>query len=192
MQIGGAKVVLGVEITSWNGFEYPETEPEGALATVMQLLENEDYEQALLVCDHGLTLDSNHIDLWLLKAKIHLEVRQWGLAEIALRTANAYGASLSKLRNWMDIALAQQGTSLAAYPLAKHNSELGPKQSPGAPEITALGRLAWHSAEVGNPDMLEILRKCPTMDQALAKMIAEPRFEKSNLPWLSLVREEDF
>jgi len=40
-------------------------------------------------------------------------------------------------------------------------------------------------------DIARFLRGCATLDELMAAMIRDPRFERANRPWLELVREEE-
>lgn len=166
--------------------------PSATPAAIAAYLSRRDHEQALLACARGLQRDPHSIDLWLLKAQAHMGAEQWGLAEIALRTANAYGAPPASVSGHLETALIRQGTSLTSLPLNPCNREPGPDQSPGAPDVSALAKLAWHADEVANTDMLTILRTCRSMDHVLAAMIDDARFARVNLPWLAVIREDEF
>jgi len=40
-------------------------------------------------------------------------------------------------------------------------------------------------------DIVRFLRGCATLDEMIAAMIRDPRFERANRPWLELVSEEE-
>lgn len=151
-----------------------------------------DHLGAVALCSAELAIAPHDPGLWLLSAQIHQAAEQWGLAEVALRTAHAYGASAASLRRDLVEVLGRQGTSLIAYPLPKRNEVSGPQRSPGAPDISALAKLAWHIDEVSHRDMLELMRRCGSMDRALAAIIKDSKFAKANLPWLSVLRKGEF
>ncbi|WP_347302381.1 hypothetical protein V5740_10235 [Croceibacterium sp. TMG7-5b_MA50] len=159
---------------------------------ITDLVARGEPQAAAIACDRELRQEPRRRDLWHAKGQVHLALEQWGFAEIALRTAHAYGASSASLREPLETALVRQGTSLDTMPLHLCNMEPGPMQSPGAPDVVALVQLTWQVQTVPPTDMLEMLRTCPSMDAVLGALMKDARFSRANLEWLAVLREDEF
>lgn len=111
-------------------------------------------------------------------------------AEISYRTACAIGGAPEDVLDHLRFVLLQQGVDEGSFPVRFRGDEItGAEQLPTRPSITSLARLVWHVRSLEVEELLDFMRNCATLDQALAQMIADPRFGHANWNWLELVHE---
>lgn len=122
---------------------------------------------------------------WLWFARVAAAQKQIVPAEIACRTACAYGASVEEAREVLDTALADLGGVGALPRLRQHRTGPTSGQVPGQPDILLLASLAWGGRPMADEEQLDYLRRCDTLDAAFAQMIADPRFSAVNREWLA-------
>lgn len=129
---------------------------------------------------------------WLLSAAQHLARQQWQRAEIALRTAAALGEAPENLAADLEIAMSNQGESLARHPLTLPRTGAASQRRPTALDIAVLARMAWQTSSLDDKTTVDYLRYCATCDEVLAKMIEDPRFERANMSWMHYSKDGDF
>jgi hypothetical protein len=136
-------------------------------------------------CERLLESYPYHGELWLLSAtvaRLKLRVQR---AEIACRTASAYGAAVVRVNH--EFALISSGCPEALhYPLRARWVGPAADQSPGRTDVTVLANLAWDRATIADEELLGLLRECRSLDQLFATMINDGRFERAHLDWLNL------
>jgi tetratricopeptide (TPR) repeat protein len=112
-------------------------------------------------------------------------------AENAYRTACALGAAPQDVDPHLRFVMARQGLEEHRYPILHYKA--GPQRGhvPGRPDVLACARLLWGALGMDDDDIARFLRGCATLDELMAAMIRDPRFERANRPWLELVREEE-
>lgn len=115
----------------------------------------------------------------------------FGLAEIAYRTAAAFGAEPLDVRAHLYFVMERQGEVEGRYPIRFHAPVAQHKQVPGRPDLLTLARLLWDAHDVAEDEQLALLRSCDSLDALAAAMIADPRFEKANRVWLELLSEDE-
>ena len=115
----------------------------------------------------------------------------FGLAEITYRTAAAFGAEPQDVRPHLRFVLERQGASEHQFPIRFHEAAVLYRQVPGRPDLLAFGRLLWGVRDIDDGEQLALLRRHATLDDLMATMIRDPRFEKVNRAWLELVREDE-
>lgn len=115
----------------------------------------------------------------------------FGPAEIAYRTAAAFGAEPQDVRAHLNFVMERQGEVDGRYPIRFHAPVAQHRQVPGRPDLLTLARLLWGAHDVAEDEELALLRSCDTLDALAAAMIADPRFEKSNRVWLELLSEDE-
>lgn len=119
------------------------------------------------------------------------EQERFVASEIAYRTACALGASPQDVDAHLRFVLAQQGLDEHRHPIRHHEAGPQPRQVPGRPDVLGNARLLWGALGMDDEDIATFLRRCATLDQLMAAMIRDPRFERANRPWLELVRENE-
>lgn len=115
----------------------------------------------------------------------------FGLAEITYRTGAAFGADPQDVRSHLRFVMDRQGVSEHQYPIRFHESVVLQRQLPGRPDLLAFARLLWGQHDVDDGEQLALLRRCGSLDDLAAAMIADPRFERGNRAWLELVQEDE-
>jgi tetratricopeptide (TPR) repeat protein len=115
----------------------------------------------------------------------------FGLAEITYRTAAAFGTPAQDVRPHLLFAMERQGADPGRWPMRLREPGALHRQAPGQPDLLGLARLLWGAFDVADEEQLDLLRRCGTLDQLAAAMIADPRFEKANRVWLELLREDE-
>lgn len=139
----------------------------------------------------ALALDPDQAGYWIQHGHMLKEQGCDAEAEISYRTACALGAAAADVVEHLRFVLHRQGTGSDLFAIRFH-SQGAPtsNQAPTRPAIETLARLVWHVGGLGTQDMVDLMR-CATLDQALAQMIADPRFERANWSWLDVMREGD-
>lgn len=112
-------------------------------------------------------------------------------AEIAYRTACALGAPPQDVDPHLRFVMARQGIEEHRNPIRHYKPGPQREQVPGRPDVLACARLMWGTFGMDDLDIVRFLRGCATLDEMIAAMIRDPRFERANRPWLELVREEE-
>lgn len=119
------------------------------------------------------------------------EQEQFVRAENAYRTACALGASPQDVDPHLRFVMVRQGLGEHRFPILHHKTGSQREQVPGRPDVLALARLLWGALGMDDDDIARFLRSCATLDELMAAMIRDPRFERANRPWLELVREDE-
>lgn len=117
------------------------------------------------------------------------EQDRFGLAEIAYRTAAAFGAERADVLPHLRFVMERQGAPEGNFPIRFYEPSVLHRQLPGNPDLLALARLLWGALDVSEADQLCLLRSSAGLDEMVATMIADPRFEKANRGWLELLDE---
>lgn len=138
----------------------------------------------------GLARYPYHAGSWQQLACIRAGEGAFGAAEIAWRTAAAYGAAAGDVQLGLATALREQGLAEDSWPLHMRTDGPASLQAPGLPDVELLARLAWQADSVSQDDCLKLLRTCASLDATLAAMIADPRFARVNLVWLDTMRSK--
>ncbi|MFO6430930.1 hypothetical protein ACLBKT_12690 [Erythrobacter sp. W302b] len=112
-------------------------------------------------------------------------------AENAYRTACALGAAPQDVDPHLRFVMARQGLEEHRHPILHYKTGPQPQHVPGRPDVLACGRLLWGALGMDDEDIARFLRGCATLDELMAAMIRDPRFERANRSWLELVREEE-
>ena len=112
-------------------------------------------------------------------------------AEMAYRTACALGALPLDVDPHLRFVMARQGIDEHRNPIRHHKAGPQRDQVPGRPDVLACARLMWGALGMDDLDVVRFLRSCATLDELIAAMIRDPRFERANRLWLELVREEE-
>lgn len=115
----------------------------------------------------------------------------FALAEIAYRTAAAFGAQTQDVRPHLLFVMERQGADPGRWPMRLREPGALHRQAPGRPDLLGLARLLWAAHEVADDEQLALLRQCASLDELVAAMIADGRFEKANRVWLELLREDE-
>lgn len=112
-------------------------------------------------------------------------------AEIAYRTACALGAAPTDVDPHLRFVMVRQGLEKHRHPILHHKTVSQRNQVPGRPDVLACARLLWSALGMDDDDIIRFLRSCATLDDLMAAMIRDPRFERVNRSWLELVQEEE-
>jgi tetratricopeptide (TPR) repeat protein len=112
-------------------------------------------------------------------------------AENAYRTACALGAAPQDVDPHLRFVMARQGLEEHRYPILHYKAGPQRRHVPGRPDVLACARLLWGALGMDDDDIARFLRGCASLDELVAAMIRDPRFERANRPWLELVREEE-
>lgn len=112
-------------------------------------------------------------------------------AEIAYRTACALGAVPQDVDPHLRFVMARQGLEEHRNPIRYHKTGPQRDQVPGRPDVLACARLMWGALGMDDDDIVLFLRRSATLDELMAAMLRDPRFERANRPWLELVQEEE-
>lgn len=128
---------------------------------------------------------------WIQRGHMAKEQERLVAAEIAYRTACALGAPPQDVNAHLRFVLARQGLDEHRHPIRHLEAGPQPRQVPGRPDVVAGARLLWGALGMDDDDLVGFLRRCATLDELVAAMIRDPRFEKANRPWLELVREDE-
>ncbi len=115
----------------------------------------------------------------------------FALAEITYRTSAAFGCEPQDVRPHLRFVMERQGVSEQQFPIRFFQTAPTFRQTPGRPDMLAFGRLLWGVHDIDDAEQLGMLRSCASLDEMVAAMIRDPRFEKSNRQWLELVREDE-
>jgi len=129
---------------------------------------------------------------WTQRGHMAKEQERFVAAEIAYRTACALGAPPQDVDGHLRFVLARQGLEEHRYPIRHHDAGPQPRQVPGRPDVLSAARLLWGALGMDDDDLVGFLRRCATLDELVAAMIRDPRFERANRPWLELAREDEF
>lgn len=126
---------------------------------------------------------------WVQHGHMLKEQERFVEAEISYRTACAYGAPAHDIMEHLRFVMARQGLEEWRFPIRFYKPGRAAEQIPGRPDIDTLARLVWHVGGVAVAEIVDLLRRHNTCDELLAAMIGDPRFERGNRDWLSVVRE---
>lgn len=150
-----------------------------------------DWKPAADAYGAALKLYPYEASYWTQLAHMLKEQGYFALAEIAYRTAAAFGAPPQDVRPHFAFVMERQGTDPGRWPLRLREPAALHRQAPGRPDLLALARLFWDAQDVADDEQLALLRSCGTLDELAAAMIADGRFEKANRVWLELLREDE-
>jgi tetratricopeptide (TPR) repeat protein len=112
-------------------------------------------------------------------------------AEIYYRTACALGVPPQDVEVHLRFVLARQDIAEHRYPIRYFKAAPQSQQVPGRPDVLACARLMWGALGMDDADIVNLLRRCSTLDELAATMIRDPRFEKANREWLELVQKAE-
>ncbi|MEP0391865.1 MAG: ABC transporter ATP-binding protein [Erythrobacter sp.] len=113
------------------------------------------------------------------------EMEQYDLAEIGYRTACALGQSVGETEEFMTFVLKKLGTFPGERPLKGPDKGPAHFQPLAIPDVQLFVRCAWGLKEVGNGDLVHLMRGCNDLDHCLATMIADDRFARMHKDWLA-------
>lgn len=169
-----------------------ETDPDftALIARGLASIKSRRWKAASDAIVQGLARYPYHAGSWQQLACVRAGEGAFGDAEIAWRTAAAYGADFGDVQSGLAIALREQGLAEDSWPLRMRTYGPASLQVPGLPDVELLARLAWQADSVSHDDCLKLLRTCASLDATLAAMIADPRFARVNLVWLDTTRSK--
>ena len=152
-----------------------------------------DWAAAEAAYAEALALYPYQRSYWVQRGHMAKEQGADARAEIGYRSAIALGEAYADVREHLDLVLRRQGTDLAARPAHIYRGEDAQRDAPAASDILLFAQAAWGSDAVGEAEMLRLLRSCATCDEALAAMLADPRFDptrttpagKDAAPWIA-------
>ncbi len=128
---------------------------------------------------------------WVQLGHMAKEQERFVAAEIAYRTACALGAAPQDVDTHLRFVLARQWIPEHRHPIRHFEAGPQPRQVPGRPDVLAYARMLWGASGMDDDDLVSFLRRYSTIDELVAAMIRDARFERANRPWLELVREEE-
>jgi len=148
------------------------------------------WHEAEIGYEAALALEPHWGGYWVQHGHMLKEQGRNAEAETSYRTACAIGGAPEDVLDHLRFVLQQQGVDEGSFPIRfRKDAATGADQLPTRPTITALARLVWHVGALEAEELLGLMRNCATLDQVLARMIADPRFERANWNWLELVQE---
>lgn len=148
-----------------------------------------DWKPAADAYGEALKLYPYEASYWTQLGHMLKEQGYFALAEIAYRTAAAFGAPAQDVRPHLLFVMERQGADPGRWPMRQREGGALHRQVPGRPDLLGLARLLWGALDVADDEQLALLRSCATLDDLAAAMIADPRFEKANRVWLELLRD---
>lgn len=154
-----------------------------------RLRDNREWQRAEAAYASALALYPYQCTYWTQHGHMAKEQSDFVRAEVSYRTACALGALARDVEEHLLFVMGQQHIDPGKYPIRYLAPGPTAEQVPARPDAILLARLVWRVGGVGDLDLVELLRSCATCDQLLARMIADPRFERANRDWLELVRE---
>lgn len=114
---------------------------------------------------------------WVQRAHMAKEQGADARAEIGYRTAIALGEAYADVREHLEFVMGRQGADMADCPAQVYAGEDAERDAPASPDIELFARAAWNQSDVADEEVLRLLRDFATCDEALAAMVADPRFE---------------
>ena len=150
-----------------------------------------DWKPAAHAYSQALALYPYQASYWTQLGHMLKEQDFFGLGEIAYRTAAAFGAPAEDVSPHLLFVMERQGADSGRWPMRLRERGALHRQPPGRPDLLGLARLFWGALDVDGEEQLALLRRCGTLDELAAAMIADPRFEKTNRVWLELLREDE-
>lgn len=170
------------------GLAEGDAEVSDLLARAGALLDVSRWSAAAEACEHALARYPYYAKCWQLLARAREGELAFSAAEIAWRTAAAYGTNSDAAAAGLATSLAKQLVDPDRFPLRTYRRGPAAQQVPGLPDIVLLAQLVWHTDSPSEDDCLRLLRTCATLDATLAAMIAQPRFARANINWLGVMR----
>ena len=128
---------------------------------------------------------------WVQRGHMAKEQNAFDRAEIAYRTACAYGAPPLDVVEHLRFVMARSGCDEGRAPIRFHVEGPAAFQVPGEPDIAVFARLLWQVGGVADHHVLDLLRRCATCDELVVAMVQDTRFERANRIWLELVGEQE-
>jgi hypothetical protein len=155
------------------------------------LRDTQQWQAAAQAYGRALRLYPYERSYWTQLGHMLKEQALFGPAEIAYRTSAAFGCEPQDVRPHLRFVMERQGVSEQQFPIRFFQTSPSFRQIPGRPDMLAFGRLLWGVQDIDDIEQLGLLRNCASLDELVAAMIRDPRFEKSNRQWLELVREDE-
>ncbi len=98
------------------------------------------------------------------------EQEQYPAAEVAYRTACAFGAPTNDVVVHLQYVMEKQGVDERVYPIRFYESGKTQTQVPGRPDVIAFVRLLWAGHGIDDTGMLNFLRSCATFEELAVAM----------------------
>jgi len=155
------------------------------------LRDTQQWQNAAEAYSRALRLYPHERSYWTQLGHMLKEQEQFAPAEIAYRTSAAFGCEPQDVRPHLRFVMERQGVSEQQFPIRFFQAAPSFRQAPGRPDVLAFGRLLWGVHDIDDTEQLGMLRSCASLDELVAAMIRDPRFEKCNRQWLELVREDE-
>lgn len=133
-----------------------------------------------------------HSGYWVQYGHVLKEQERFIEAEIAYRSACAFGAAPEDVLEHLQYIIRINNVNEEQYPIRfykPYNNTY--EQIPGQPDVEVLAWLAWQTHGIGIEDTLLLLRKSANCDDLLANIIEDFRFEQHNRDWLDLFNERN-
>lgn len=128
---------------------------------------------------------------WVQRGHMAKEQNAFDRAEIAYRTACAFGARPIDVVEHLRFVMARSGCDEWQAPIRFHADGPGALQPPGEPDVAVFGRLLWQVGGISDQHTLDLLRRCGSCDELVVAMVQDTRFERANRIWLELVEEHE-
>lgn len=134
--------------------------------------DRKDWAKAEQFYAEALSLHPYERSYWAQLGNVLREQGEMVRAEIAYRTAAAFGESARELAPFI-ATVAQQGDGPAPVPLASPDDGETRQQPPGYPDLALLAALAHGVGRVEDDRALALLRAGISIEEALSRMLAE-------------------
>lgn len=128
---------------------------------------------------------------WVQRGHMAKEQNAFDRAEIAYRTACAFGARPGDVVEHLRFVMARAGCDEGQAPIRFAAAGPAALQVPGEPDVAVFGRLLWNVGGIADHHVLALLRRCGTCDELIVAMCQDTRFERANRLWLEVVGENE-
>ncbi|WP_421852531.1 hypothetical protein [Novosphingobium sp.] len=161
------------------------------IATADSLRDQQRWAEAEAAYAAALRLYPWERSYWVQRGHMAKEQNAFDRAEIAYRTACAFGAQPSDVIEHLRFVMARSGCDEGQAPIRFHTEGSGALQVPGEPDVAVFGRLLWQVGGIADHHTLDLLRRCGSCDELVVAMVQDTRFERANRIWLELVGEHE-
>lgn len=163
----------------------------GHIGNADALRDQQRWAEAEAAYSAALRLYPWECSYWVQRGHMAKEQGAFDRAEIAYRTACAYGARPGDVAEHLLFVMARNGCNESQAPIRFFVEGPSALQVPGEPDIWAFGRLLWQVGGIADHHVLDLLRHCATCDELVVTMCRDTRFERANRIWLELIGENE-